>query len=855
MSSTGRNLATNSKAMGSPAYKTNMHVAGYGNGTQLVTREDGFNEIVTIGNWQGLHHYANGTLPQAGESFTTSCNVRNDRESACRVYLMMFAFNASGTRVYPPFSIALEGSPATQTDNKYITLAAGEERRLTATVGWTEEAAALLEAGGNIRYSWQALGANVAFWAYKLEYGTAATPWRAAPEDTEQPSDLVYASEGVDLGDTSGLDTRLTTAESSITQQAGQIALKANAADVYTKQESTALLEVKANKATLTSEINASADTVKIDATRVNITGEAVFSAINGDTSTTKINGGKIDADTLHVKAANIDGSLTIGKVTGLTDALDGKADDADVTAAISTAAADATSKANAAQAAAEATASADATSKANAAAQTASKYITAIDQSGIKVHAESDPTENYAAITSDGMEVVKGAASVAEFGEETRIGLSNKSHMELDARSMQMWDESRNYLNILDLRNSDGNATVTESFVCDGETSEYEVAFQPASVGYVRINGTDAAYTRSNAVFTLDSTPAAGDSLVIQYVTTSGYAKAFTFGARSGNTGAHSVSMGYLTAASGSYASAFGYRSKAAGNYSQATGDTTEASGVSSFASGNKTVASGEYAFVEGSQSVAGGSTSHAEGFKTETSGFAAHSEGSETSSIGSAAHSEGFRTKVTANYGHAEGLATEAGERAHAEGAGSKALGAMSHAGGENTIAARIAQTAIGRYNVRDTTSASDNYGTYALIIGNGTSDTNRSNALTVEWDGTVHHGTDYQTSTIGDIFTAASGVTVVGAQYAQWGKMAQVYLQLQYNSNIGAGNISNINLGTIAAGKRPAIKTACGTGEGGPVIATHIFTSGAVVLGATAHAITAGTTFTLGCTYILA
>ena len=65
--------------------------------------------------------------------------------------------------------------------------------------------------------------------------------------------------------------------------------------------ETTAALSLKANKAMLTSEINASADTVKINADKVNITG--VITAINNDTTTT-IDGGKITT-----------GSITVGNV------------------------------------------------------------------------------------------------------------------------------------------------------------------------------------------------------------------------------------------------------------------------------------------------------------------------------------------------------------------------------------------------------------------------------------------------------------------------------------------------------------------------------------------------------------
>lgn len=86
-------------------------------------------------------------------------------------------------------------------------------------------------------------------------------------------------SEGSTGAGLAALTERVTTAESSITQQAGEIALKANAADTYTKAQTDASLTLKANKATLTSEINASADTVKIDATRVNIEGAAIFTS------------------------------------------------------------------------------------------------------------------------------------------------------------------------------------------------------------------------------------------------------------------------------------------------------------------------------------------------------------------------------------------------------------------------------------------------------------------------------------------------------------------------------------------------------------------------------------------------
>ena len=52
-------------------------------------------------------------------------------------------------------------------------------------------------------------------------------------------------------------------------------------------------------------------------------------------------------------------------------------------------------------------------------------------------------------------------------------------------------------------------------------------------------------------------------------------------------------------------------------------------------------------------------------------------------------------------------------------------------SPAGGVGTIAKNDYQTVIGRYNANKNS---------AFIIGNGSSDTERSNALTVDWDGNI-------------------------------------------------------------------------------------------------------------------
>jgi len=95
-----------------------------------------------------------------------------------------------------------------------------------------------------------------------------------------------------------------------------------------------------------------------------------------------------------------------------------------------------------------------------------------------------------------------------------------------------------------------------------------------------------------------------------------------------------------------------------------------------------------------------------------------------------------------------------------------------------GEGLAASSDNQTAMGRFNVEDD---SDDY---ALIVGNGTADDARSNALAVRWDGSIecasdtswttlnstikyriHHGVCYVAGTSANVTQVATSGTVVG------------------------------------------------------------------------------------------
>ena len=192
---------------------------------------------------------------------------------------------------------------------------------------------------------------------------------------------------------------------------------------------------------------------------------------------------------------------------------------------------------------------------------------------------------------------------------------------------------------------------------------------------------------------------------------------------------------------------------SAASGDYSHTEGSGTSASGDCSHAEGLNTTASRPSAHAEGSYTIAFGHSSHAEGFSTFTSGNYSHAEGINTYATGDYSHAEGYASKASGSSSHAEGSATKAnGSSSHAEGSTTEAKGSNSHAEGYGTIASGKDSHTQGRYNVEDT------YDKYAHIVGNGTSDTKRANAHTLDWSGNAW----FQ----GDVYVGGAGQDDEGA-----------------------------------------------------------------------------------------
>lgn len=183
----------------------------------------------------------------------------------------------------------------------------------------------------------------------------------------------------------------------------------------------------------------------------------------------------------------------------------------------------------------------------------------------------------------------------------------------------------------------------------------------------------------------------------------------------------------------------------KAIGQHSHAEGSQTISSGPSSHAEGYNTTASGPNSHTEGQNTIASGPASHAEGFGTKASDVGSHAEGNNTTASAVFSHAEGISTTASGMFSHSEGNSTIAsGFASHSEGNSTEASGYISHAEGVNTIASGDYQHVQGKSNISDTT--------FAHIVGNG-SNTARSNAHTLDWDGNAWFAGDvYVGSTSG-------------------------------------------------------------------------------------------------------
>ena len=123
-----------------------------------------------------------------------------------------------------------------------------------------------------------------------------------------------------------------------------------------------------------------------------------------------------------------------------------------------------------------------------------------------------------------------------------------------------------------------------------------------------------------------------------------------------------------------------------------------------------------GIYSSAIGNGVEASGAFSHAEGDGTTASGMYTHAEGKYTTASGESSHAEGYYTKASSEYQHVQG-----------------------------------------KYNIEDTANK------YAHIVGNGTSNSKRSNAHTLDWKGNAWFAGEVQGSNIPHVISEETVLTV--------------------------------------------------------------------------------------------
>ncbi|GGG03983.1 hypothetical protein GCM10011344_00410 [Dokdonia pacifica] len=226
------------------------------------------------------------------------------------------------------------------------------------------------------------------------------------------------------------------------------------------------------------------------------------------------------------------------------------------------------------------------------------------------------------------------------------------------------------------------------------------------------------------------------------------------------GSTGELAVALGNETTSNGVYSLSAGSGTIASGQTSVAFGSTTTASGAASFTTGLSTtatqagaVAMGAFTEASGSSSFAAGASTSATstnaaafGSGTTASGFASFATGSLTSAGGARSFTFGLQSNAAGNHAMAGGDNNIANaENSVALGTNSQSFGDHSFSMGTSAIAFSNSEFVIGRYNDLYASSASGIAGTDRLfVVGNGTSVSDRDNAITVLKNGNTGIGT---------------------------------------------------------------------------------------------------------------
>lgn len=225
----------------------------------------------------------------------------------------------------------------------------------------------------------------------------------------------------------------------------------------------------------------------------------------------------------------------------------------------------------------------------------------------------------------------------------------------------------------------------------------------------------------------------------------------AFRAGTVTGNqwdkdsTGLYSFGVGYNPVAKGSRSMAMGYDVRAVGTHSLSVGRETLANNTGDCSIGAYSTASGGFSIALGTYAEATDIYAVSIGFQTVASNDRSVAIGNTAIASGNSAVALG-RNDATGNNSTAIGLnSTAVGATSFSTGNDTRAVGNLSFSSGLSTVARSYASAVFGRYN--DSTATYTNTWTDTdplFVVGNGLSNTDRKNALTILKNGKTGLGT---------------------------------------------------------------------------------------------------------------
>jgi hypothetical protein len=335
-----------------------------------------------------------------------------------------------------------------------------------------------------------------------------------------------------------------------------------------------------------------------------------------------------------------------------------------------------------------------------DSAAQTATNYIQA-DETGIRIaNANPDTATTYQHQTATSTEFVVDDASVAEFGGSgARIGAADAGHLSLSEDSVTITNADGVQAFNVDLDSGVAYSYATEPAETKASITDIKATTSGNTLNYRRVTDVSGAVSGSTI------TGSAGQVLLLQMASD----ESATF-----NLSSATISSGINVSGNNSktlYVRVPKKRIATAGTSETTTGAAT---GIRWGVNTRRTL-----------DVVAKWAYDAAAGTLTETVSVTFKAESTLYYHFG-----QFKRTLRTLQY--------RVSSTAPAFSLGTRALdstiGAFSAIVGEDLHATQPNQVAIGKHNLEDTT------GDYALIIGNGTADDARSNALAVTWDGST-------------------------------------------------------------------------------------------------------------------